>query len=909
MVEMTYAANEKAIERFLLGIYTLYTSTLMLISDTNQWAEINDVVWVVGLLIAYFMYIGKYKTYAIRMKILAVLMQVSVVLYAVHTKEFQDAIPTFMVFVVLLGLIGIEGLIYITLLPIACIFLYHVWIVKTITAANLPIACSQLANVLLLQYTIYVWTKRNRLGSEQLLNVIEELKIAQSGKNDFVANVSHEIRTPINTICGMSEIILREELPEQIKENVISMQMAGRNLMGVVSNILDFSELQTGKIELEEEDYNITTTINDVIGMTMAKKNEKNLELIVNCDATMPSVLLGDEKKLRRIVMNLVDNAVKFTETGGVILQIGYRKEEYGVNLVVSVKDTGIGISESNLEKIFTSFNQVDASRKRQEGGLGLGLAISNALIRKMGGAITIKSKVGKGTTVQVVVPQKVLDETPIAMLQDRRAIKVATYIDMEQFDNVAIRDEYTAMIVNMVEQLRGKCHICRNLAELQRRESAERFSHIFISVVEYKKDKEYFDELAGKTNVAVVLNRFEEKYIDSQKILKIYKPFHILSIVSVLNNTYEGEREGYQLITEEFTTKNAHVLVVDDNRMNIRVMEDILGYYNIKVTTAASGKEALQKIVTSDYDFVFMDHMMPEMDGVETLHAIRAMIGNYYAKVPIVAVTANTVAGTREALITEGFDDFMEKPVERSVLERIIKRILPKEKIVMNQTDVKEEVLKQEQSDDIDGIEGLDVKQGMRYCNGRTAYISVLQACCRDYNNTAALARESFAKQDWKNYTIAVHGLKSALFSIGATKISDMTKALEMAGKENRISYIEEHHQELMTEYENLFERMKKNKIICPQAQDEESDVKALPELKPEELEKAVKNMEDAMYALDGEILLEVIEELEAYQYKGQSMKKTLEPVKKKVEMSDFFSAVDMVMRWKTEADSKENS
>ena len=226
--------------------------------------------------------------------------------------------------------------------------------------------------VLLLQYSVYRWTKRNRLGSEQLLDVIEELKIAQSGKDDFVANVSHEIRTPINTICGMSETILREELPEQIKEHVVS----------------------------------------------------------------MPSVLLGDEKKLRRIIKNLVDNAVKFTETGGVSLRIGYRKEEYGVNLVISVKDTGIGISESNLEKIFTSFNQVDASRKRQEGGLGLGLAISNALIRKMGGAITIKSKVGKGTVVQVVVPQKVLDETPIAMLQDRRAIKVATYIDMEQFDN-----------------------------------------------------------------------------------------------------------------------------------------------------------------------------------------------------------------------------------------------------------------------------------------------------------------------------------------------------------------------------------------------------------------------------------------------------------------------------------------
>ena len=183
------------------------------------------------------------------------------------------------------------------------------------------------------------------------------------------------------------------------------------------------------------------------------------------------------------------------------------------------------------------------------------------------------------------------------------------------------------------------------------------------------------------------------------------------------------------------------------------------------------------------------------------------------------------------------------------------------------------------------------------------------MQACCRDYNNTAALARESFEKQDWKNYTIAVHGLKSALFSIGATKISEMAKALEMAGKENRISYIEDHHHELMAEYESLFARMRMNKTIWPKGQEEEVSVETLPQIESEDLSKAIKNMDDAMYALDGEILLEVIEELETYQYKGQSMKKVLAPVRKKVEMSDLFSAVEMVMRWKAETDSKENS
>ena len=915
MGKLTYVGNEKAIERFLLGIFTLYTITLMLISSQNGWSRINDVIWMVALLISWSLHLGRYKEYEFRMKTFALLTQVSVILYAVHSENFQDAIPTFMVFVVLLGLTGIESLTFITVGSIAFVFCYHIWGSHTILLSDASIAFSQLANVLLLQFAVYTWTKRNREGSEQLLDVIEELKIVQSSKDDFVANVSHEIRTPINTICGMSEIILKEEsLPQEVKENVASMQMAGRNLMGVVSDILDFSELQTGKIELEEEAYNITSTINDVINMAMAKKNEKRLELIVDCDATMPSVLMGDEKKLRRIIMNLVDNAVKFTEAGCVCLRIGYRKEEYGINLVISVKDTGIGISDKNLEKIFTSFSQADASRKRKEGGLGLGLAISNALIQKMGGAITIKSKLRKGTTVQAVIPQKVLDETPIAVLNDRHAVKVATYIDMEQFDMMAIRDEYTNMIVHMVEQLRGKCHICRNLAELQRRESVERFSHIFISIVEYKEDREYFDELSKKTNVVVVLNRFEEKYIDNLRLLKVYKPFYILSIVSVLNNSYEEEKAGYQALPEKFTTQNAHVLAVDDNRMNLRVIEEILKNYNIKVTTAASGMEALEKITSADYDFVFMDHMMPEMDGVETLHAIRQMLGTYYAKVPIVALTANTVAGAREALLAEGFSDFMEKPIERSVLERVLRRNLPADKIVLRQKAVLEETQEEiqeiiQETDDIGEIEGLDVEQGILYCNGREAFLSILRAYCEDWNSTGALAKESFEKKDWKNYTIAVHGLKSAMFSIGAGKISEMAKQLEFAGKENRIEYIEEHHHDMMAEYENLFLRLKKNRTICPNGMEEEEALEGLEELTKEHLEQAIANMEDAMYAFDSAILLEIIEELEKYQYRGDVMKKVLAPVRRKIEASDIMSAVEMVTRWKSEADKKEES
>lgn len=918
MGKVTYEGNEKVIELFLLGIYTFYTVTLLLISASQGWGRINDTVWMIGLLIAWTIRLSGYKTYEFRMWIYAFVMQVSVFLYAMHSEEFADAIPTFMVFVVLIGLSGRANLIFITVLSILLIFGYHLWVAKTVPDSNISIAASQLANVFLLQFAVFTWTKRNREGSEQLIDVIEELKIAESSKDDFVANVSHEIRTPINTICGMCEIILKEELPYKVKEDIISIQTAGRNLMEVVSDVLDFSELQSEKIELEEEAYNITSTINDIINMAMAKKNDKRIEFIVDCDASIPRVLKGDEKKLRRIIMNLVDNAVKFTNEGCVRLRVGYRKEVYGINLVISIKDTGIGISERNLEKIFSSFSQVDTGRARQEGGLGLGLAISYALIKRMGGAITIKSKVRKGTNVQVVIPQKVIDAAPIAILEDRHAVKVATYIDMEQFEMMDIRDEYTSMIVRMVEQLKGRCHICRNLAELQRRESAERFSHIFISIPEYREDKEYFDELSKKTKVIVIMDRIDEKDIDNPYLLKIYKPFYILSIVSVINASDEQESGGYRIMTEKFTTQDAKVLVVDDNRMNLYVVQELLEGYNIEVTCASGGKEALTKIETADYDFVFMDYMMPEMDGIETLHNIRQKVGTYFAKVPVVALTANAVAGTRELLLGAGFDDFMEKPIERSVLERVLKRNIPAEKIRLadmnrniSQLDVQQDVEEETDAvglDTLKSIEGMDTEQGILYCNGEDGYLSILRAYCEDWEGAGALAKDSFEQKDWKNYTIAVHGLKSAMFSIGAVKVSEMAKQLEMAGKEDNISYIEEHHQELMDAYAELFMRLCDNKWICPESKSMEEENMELPEISETLFEQIISNMEEAVYVFDVDILTELMEELEGYNYKGNSLKKILMPVRRKIEMSDLMSAVEMVAKQKKYMDGKEN-
>lgn len=710
MEKIAYWGSPRKMETFLLIMYTIYTGGIIISGARPSLENWTDFLLIAALASSWFLLICKYKNYKFRATYTSVMMQFSLILYTFNEKELRHALPVFIVFVVMVGLYGIAENIFLTVITTIIVFAYHIFFIKTIPLEEVRDVVSliqRITNVLFVEFLVFVWTKRNYEDNKKLLDMIEELEKAESSKNDFVANVSHEIRTPINTICGMSEILLSEELASDAKERIMDIQRAGRSLMGVVSDILDFSELQSEEIQMEEESYHLSSTIHDVVNMALAYKNDKKIDLVIECDPKIPSGLLGDEKKIRRIIMKLLNNAIKFTETGSVTLSVGYRQENYGINLSFAIKDTGIGIREESLEKLFTTFNQVDSSRKRQTGGLGLGLAISQALVQKMGGTITVKSQWGKGTIVRFVVPQKVVDETPIGYSHNRR-----------------------------------------------------------------------------------ITSEYQEKIKEHQKESNV--------------------------VPKKVETGNVHALIVDDNSMNIRVAEEMLETYGIKVSKAYSGQEALEKITSMNYDFVFMDHMMPKMDGVETLHHIRKMIGTYFQNVPIIAVTANAVAGNREKLLKEGFDDFLEKPIERSVLERVLRRNLPEDKFAIVRS-LESNHIKSVAEKNPDWLQlleeiGLDVKKAVLYCNGKGAYYKILQGYCKEGAKNEELLEELYKKQDWKNYTIAVHGLKSAMRSIGAVEISEIARFLEEAGKEQDSTYIAEHHNELMVAYKCLFTKLKVN-------------------------------------------------------------------------------------------------
>ncbi len=893
--------NQAKFEKIILFIYTVYSMGMTAVAVNNGWNTWYVLGMNIGVILSWVVYAGHYWNYRVRALFTACVMQLTVVMYMVQMPNLMAALSTFIAMVILLGLYGVPEIIYVPAVTSTFLLLYHGHYLGKYHSGSikddLPLIL-QIASLYFVEYMVHNLVKKQMESNEQLLKTIVELQEAEISKDDFLANVSHEIRTPINTICGMSEVMLREKLPDDVRDNIMQVQTAGRNLMAAVGDILDFSELQSDKVEVVEEVYNITSTVNDVINLTLARMSGKNIELIIDCQSDIPCGLIGDEQKIRRVIMNIVSNAVKFTEKGGVGIYIEFRETGYGGNLCIRVTDTGIGIKEETMEKLFSEFGQADARRNRKDGGLGLGLAISQAIVNKMGGFITIHSEPGKGSQIQFVVPQKVENEGPIAEVIYREQTKVAAYINMEQFELLEIRDEYANNMVRMFTQLDVPFHMCRNFAELTRRIERENFTHIFISMFEYQEEKAYFDDLSLHTKLIIIIDKQQESELDNPHLLRIYKPFYIMPIVRLLN----GELPQTTNISnpyhkDKFIAPDAHILVVDDNMMNIKVLEGLLKPYQIRVTKALSGQEALSKIDSMDYDFVFMDHMMPEMDGIEALHRIRQKGGSYFENVPILALTANAVAGMREMFISEGFYDFVAKPVESSVLERVLRRTLPSNKL-LPVTAVHEppapEVTSMGMEEQMD-FGDLDVAAGVTYCGNMENYIEVLRMHCVDGAENKAKIEDFFGRKDWKNYTILVHALKSSMKSIGALPLSEMAKALEMAGKEDRADYIMENHHPMIDEYDRILKMLRENRQINPDGA-EEDNVEGMPVLSDSDFEKLLKDFEDAVFTLKAENVQRVLDEMQQYSYRQHSLKKLLEPLNEKVEMCDFMSAYEAV-------------
>lgn len=905
-------------------IFSLDEIFMIMRTVIYEWGYLSSLILLASLLGIVGVYLFKYRTLRHRAVIYSSIMSMSMFVHVIQMDSFMPIIIPTATFIIILAVLGEILALLPALFGFMLTIFYHGIVVSTFgihQISDLYTYMVPIGNILFCFYLAYIWIKYRNQNEENIKNVISRYQKAERTKDDFLANISHEIRTPINTIAGMSEILANEDLKDDVREKVQDLQGASRNLVTLVSDMLDFAEIQSGKLELSESSYNLTSTINDIVNIINNQKKNKEIEFILDIDTDIPALLVGDEQKLKRAMLNILSNAVKFTEVGCVVLEISCRRESYGVNLCITVRDTGIGIDSSQLHNVFNSFSMVDTKRNRQEGGVGLGLAIAQAIIEKMGGFISVRSKKGEGSEFQIIVPQKVEQYEPMIVLENPLRFNVLVYIDMNQFFISSVKSEYGNNIRNITENLGIIVHVCRNLNELKRRIERNYITHIFITLYEYTMDESYFNGLAKQTGVVIILEETDDYRVHSDDIIRLYKPFYALPVSIILKG---GKR--YNNLSREnmnrnmFIAPDAKILIVDDNTINLRVESSLMKNYRFTIDTALSGMEALEKLESKDYDMVFMDHMMPEMDGVDTLHRIRDKAGIYYANIPVIALTANAVAGAKEMLIAEGFQDFLSKPVEIASMHRILEKYLPDAKKIYDfeddATDVQsgetvyndhetiyEQLHNPQASVKEPGAEtaredtaaDIDEKQGALYCGSLEDFEDILKIHYEDYEENSRKIQAFYDSEDWKNYVILVHGLKSSMKSVGIMKLSDMCLGLELAGKENRIDYILKNHDAMMAEYGRIHDVIGNRLGITQKINADLTNIKNLDD---DSMAGLLNRFENAVYSFDEEQMLSILNELMDYKYHETVLAPKLSPLVKKVNNCDYMSAYDNLIK-----------
>lgn len=609
----------------------------------------------------------------------------------------------------------------------------------------------------------------------EMIEAKEKADEANHAKSSFLANMSHEIRTPINAVLGMDEMIIRETSEPEIRSYAENIRQAGKTLLALINEILDFSKVEEGKMEIIPTRYELGSLVNDLTNMVQDRVEKKGLKLEVDIDPSIPHELYGDEIRIKQCIVNLLNNSVKYTEKGKVTMGIGFRpKDAEHIVMEVRVTDTGIGMKEEDLERLFAPFARIEEKRNRNIEGTGLGMSITKRLLELMGTSLSVDSVYGKGSTFYFDVVQKVLNPEPIGNF-------------------------------------------------------AGRFSGT--------KEKE--------------------------------------------------EKSGYQA---QFYAPLAHILVVDDTETNLLVIKGLLKATGVQLDTVDSGFEALRAIEKQKYDVILVDHMMPEMDGIETLAKMKER-PDYNESVHI-ALTANAISGAREMYLKAGFDDYLSKPVDGTILEQTLKKYIPASKQI-SPTDGGGTGAKEEEPEEalpvipdwIREIPGIDVEEGIKNCGGEESFLSVIET----FHDTADQKKREIIgfhhEKNWSNYTIRVHAMKSSARIIGAKQLSSLCEQLENAGNALDIDFIETHTDPMLGMLEFIDNQLEKLDEVSEE----------LPMISDKDLKEAYQTIYDYALSMEFGIVESVMNSLKEYRLKTDD-EVIMKAVNDKLMLLDWDAIVELV-------------
>lgn len=579
--------------------------------------------------------------------------------------------------------------------------------------------------------------------NRKLSEAAQQANQANEAKSLFLSTMSHDIRTPMNAILGLNEMVLRDSHDETVIGYSENIRTAGNTLLGLINDILDFSKIEAGRMDIINVDYSFVSVLNDLVNMVQKKAESKGLAFKMNIDRDIPMILHGDEIRIKQVITNILSNAVKYTKEGSVTFSAGYEKipdKPDTINLKISVADTGIGIKPEDINKLFTAFERIEEKRNRNIEGTGLGMTIAQSFLLMMGSQLKVESVYGEGSVFSFDLEQKVIKWDPVG--------------------------------------------------------------------------------------------NYEDAFKHSLK-----------------------ERHNYR---EKFTAPYAKVLVVDDTPVNLTVFESLLRRTLIQIDTAGSGDEAIAMYKNKHYDLIFLDHMMPDKDGIETLTEMRSCSETPNDRTPIICLTANAISGMREMYINAGFDDYLTKPIDPDRLEAMLLQYLPKGKVAPASNDDEDDYVL---PDFLFHLDELDVGSGLNHCGNGESYMATLKM----YLDTAAKNADDierfWAAGDIKNTTIKVHALKSTSRVIGALNLGEFAARLEKAGDQGDTEALDKDLSKLISEYRKLAKDLEPlNEQNDPHTEDDR------PLITSEQLDEAYRTLSEFCASFDFDSVVHVVQSLERY-------------------------------------------